>query len=97
MQKLKDWTTSGGILIAYKSAAAWAARNEIVKTEFIKEIQPDTTLQLSYADRRKEYTQNAISGAIFKTEADITHPLCYGYTEKVRFLKPVLRWQNRWM
>ena len=32
-------------------------------------------------DREKEKSLNTISGAIFNTTLDITHPLCYGYTE----------------
>ena len=39
-------------------------------------------MNLSYADRAKEYSLNTISGAIFNTEIDITHPLCWGYTRK---------------
>ena len=80
VQKIKEWTNNGGTLIAYKSAAGWAARNGLGKTEFKKGIPSDTSKYFTYAERRKESTQNAISGAIFNTKADITHPLCYGYT-----------------
>lgn len=80
IQKIKDWTKNGGTLIAYKSAAGWAARNGMGKTDFKKSIQPDSARYLTYAERRKERIENAISGAIFNTTADITHPLCYGYT-----------------
>ena len=49
------------------------------KTKFKKREKPDSTFHFSYVDRRKEYSLNSISGAIFKVELDITHPLCYGY------------------
>ncbi|MFW6259737.1 MAG: hypothetical protein ACOC1R_02260, partial [Tangfeifania sp.] len=79
IQKIKNWTNSGGTLIAYKSAAGWAARNGMGNTEFKKQIEPDSARYLTYAERRKESVINNISGAIFNTTADITHPLCYGY------------------
>lgn len=81
-EKIKRWTDEGGTLIAIKSASTWATRNDLGKTRFKKGIEPDTTLQLNYANRGKEYSLNAIAGAIFKTEMDITHPLCYGYLQK---------------
>jgi hypothetical protein len=80
IQKIKDWTQNGGTLIAYKSAAGWVARNGLGKTDFKNEIEPDSTRFLAYANRNKERIENAISGAIFNTNADITHPLCYGYS-----------------
>jgi hypothetical protein len=81
VQKLKTWAQEGGIIIANESAVSWAAKNEIGKTTFKKTGQTDSTLNLSYADREKERSLNSISGAIFNTALDITHPLCYGYTE----------------
>src|SRR5690606_2116575 len=81
-EKIKGWTEEGGTLIVVKNAASWATRNDLGKTQFKKGIEPDTTLQLNYADRSEEYSTNAIAGAIFKTEMDITQPLCYGYLQK---------------
>ncbi|MBK6283019.1 MAG: hypothetical protein IPF54_10480 [Draconibacterium sp.] len=78
---LKRWVQQGGTLIACKSAAAWAAKNDFGKTKFKKDIQPDSTLNVSYDSREKDRNINVISGAIFNTNLDISHPLCYGYTE----------------
>jgi len=78
--KLREWVGAGGNLIAYKSGAEWAARNKFGSVSFKKEVEPDTTIYNSYAEQDKERNLNAISGAIFETEIDITHPLCYGYT-----------------
>jgi len=82
INKIKEWTKQGGILIAVKGAAAWAARNDLGKTKFKKVAQPDSAFQLSYAGRKKQQSLNAISGAILNTEIDNTHPLCYGYIQK---------------
>ena len=78
--KLREWTQQGGTLIVCKNAASWATKNNIGKVAFKKGDEQDSTLNFSYADRSKEYSLNTISGAIFNTQIDITHPLCYGYT-----------------
>jgi len=81
-EKIKRWTAQGGTLVTLKNAALWAARNEIGKTTFKKSVQSDSIFQPVYADRNKESTLHAIGGSIFKTETDLTHPLCYGYLNK---------------
>jgi hypothetical protein len=83
VQKLKNWAQEGGTLIAMQSAAAWAARNELGKTTYKKAAETDSTLNFNYANREKERSLNTISGAIFNTTLDVTHPLCFGYTENM--------------
>lgn len=81
-EQLRSWTQDGGTLIACESATLWASKNKLGNTSFKKAEKPDTTLNFSYADRRKEYSLNAISGAIFNSKMDITHPLCWGYLKE---------------
>ncbi|HRX13175.1 MAG TPA: hypothetical protein P5210_16035, partial [Draconibacterium sp.] len=78
---LRRWVQQGGTLIACKSASNWAAKNDFGKTKFKKDAQPDSALNVSYDSREKERNINVISGAIFNTTLDISHPLCYGYTK----------------
>lgn len=78
--KLHDWVSAGGNLVAYKSGTEWTARNKFGGVTFKKPVEPDTTLYNTYAERSKERSLNSISGAIFETQIDVTHPLCYGYT-----------------
>lgn len=78
---LKRWVQQGGTLIACKSASNWAAKNDFGKTKFKKDAQPDSALNVSYDSREKDRNINVISGAIFNTTLDISHPLCYGYTK----------------
>ena len=80
--KVKDWVKNGGVLIAYGGASGWTVKNELSKIKFKKTIQPDTTRFLNYADRLKETNENNISGAIFNAEMDLTHPICFGYSDK---------------
>ena len=80
VQKLESWIQSGGTLIANQDAAEWAAKNNIGKTRFKTNPKADSTLNFNYADRDKERNINRISGAIFNTEIDNSHPICYGYS-----------------
>ncbi len=80
VKKIKSWVQNGGNLIAYRSAATWASRNDLGRTKFKNEVKPDSTTFKRYTDQSAELNLNTISGAIFNTELDITHPLCYGYT-----------------
>ena len=75
--KLKNWIVDGGRLISYNNS--WAKNNDISKVDFKEGTRPDTIQQFSYADRGKERSRNSISGAIFNSEIDLSHPLCYGY------------------
>ncbi len=81
-QKIKSWVQNGGNLITCKNAVAWAGRNELGKIRYIRGEQPDSSLYNNYGDRDKENSLNIVSGAIFNTELDITHPICYGYSVK---------------
>lgn len=80
IQKLRDWTTQGGNLVAYKGATVWASQNHFGNTNFVNAVAPDTSKYLNYSERRKERSLNSISGAIFNAKLDLSHPLCYGYT-----------------
>ena len=80
VRKIRDWTSAGGTLIGYERGSEWAAQNKLGNASFKKPVEPDTTRYMSYAERDKERSLNIISGAIFKTTIDVTHPLCYGYS-----------------
>ena len=78
--KLREWTQQGGTLIVSQNAALWTSRNNLGKVTFKKGLEQDTSRFYPYAERSKERSLNSISGAIFKTSIDPTHPLCYGYS-----------------
>lgn len=78
--KLRSWANEGGNLIVYKRGAQWAAQNKLGSVTFKDEVKADTSIYQTYAEREKERSLNYIGGAIFETQIDITHPLCYGYS-----------------
>ncbi len=79
ISKLKNWVKSGGNLIAYKSANQWLSSNKFIKIKYKKGAKPDTSAQINYANKSKEYSKQIISGAIFEVNLDLSHPLAYGY------------------
>lgn len=79
--KLRAWVQGGGTLILTEDAVTWAAQNGISQVSF-KKLKPsaDSTKTLSYVDREQVQGAQRMSGAIFRAEVDLSHPLAYGYT-----------------
>jgi hypothetical protein len=80
--KLKAWIQNGGTLILTEDAVTWAAQNGISTVSF-KKVRPaaDSTKMLTYVDREQVEGAQQMSGAIFRAEIDLSHPLAYGYTQ----------------
>ena len=55
----------------------------------LKEQEKDTAIAApsNHQDRQREAMKNAITGAIFKTKVDNTHPLAFGYGKTYFTLK----------
>jgi hypothetical protein len=87
VKKIKDWVTRGGKLIAMGSAMdALADEDGFAISE--KELPKDSTPRLdAYELTERERITGAITGAIFKTTVDVTHPLAYGYDDTYFTLK----------
>ena len=82
-EKLKTWVQSGGTLILTEEAVSWASQNGISEVKFKKVKSPvDSTDKLSYTQREQVDGAQQIQGAIFGADADLTHPLAYGYNQK---------------
>ncbi|MEH6536513.1 MAG: M14 metallopeptidase family protein [Psychroserpens sp.] len=91
MDKLKTWIRSGGKVIAIDGAL----NSFVDKDGFgLKRNQPQDSSKnkeagklIKYADRERYYTKDLISGAIFKTDVDNTHPMAFGYDDTYFTLK----------
>jgi len=82
-EKLKSWVQGGGTLILTEEAVTWAAQNGISNVSFKRTKAPvDSTQKATYVDREQVDGAQRVSGAIFGAEADLTHPLAYGYNQK---------------
>lgn len=81
-EKLKTWVQSGGTLILTEEAVTWAAQNGITDIKFKKGSSPvDSASRMAYTDKEQVDGAQQIAGAIFGAEADLAHPLAYGYTQ----------------
>jgi hypothetical protein len=81
--KLKTWIQNGGVLILTEEAVSWASQNGINEVKLKRAKSPvDSTQKLAYIEREQVDGSQQIQGAIFGAEADLTHPLAYGYGTK---------------
>jgi hypothetical protein len=81
-EKLKEWTSKGGTLVAKGGALRYLSQNEIGNFTFRTVDNAEKGLQKSYADFENATGAKGTFGAIFKANLDTTHPIGYGYSEK---------------
>ncbi len=77
--KLRRWVREGGTLIAFGSAMSYLNGAGLGNFEFNSPTKDDSTRQRPYALLSETRGAQEIGGSIFRTRADLTHPLLYGY------------------
>ncbi|RDY58287.1 M14 family metallopeptidase [Flagellimonas nanhaiensis] len=87
LKKLQDWVKSGGKIIAMGGAIGaidgekgFGIKKKESPKDSINKPQP-------YQGTQREQIKSAITGAIFRTKVDNTHPLAYGYGNEYFSLK----------
>jgi hypothetical protein len=78
-EKLKNWVEQGGTLIATEEAVQWVAQSGLTNVSFKKVKRDDSTRLIPYVEREFREGAQRMSGAIFRANVDLTHPLAYGY------------------
>jgi hypothetical protein len=83
-EKLKSWVQAGGTLILTEEAINWSVQANISEVKF-KRAKPgaDSTQRLGYTQREQIDGAQQMNGAIFGAEADLSHPLAYGYHSRM--------------
>ncbi|MEP0262936.1 M14 family metallopeptidase [Dokdonia sp.] len=92
LEKVKNFVRGGGKIIAISSAVNTFAgksgfslkRNTSNSDDKKKDKKENLT---PYADREEESVTNFITGSIFKTKVDPTHPMAFGYGDTYYSLK----------
>ncbi|XBQ15729.1 MAG: M14 family zinc carboxypeptidase [Oceanicaulis sp.] len=91
-ERLNTWISGGGVLIASRGAARWAAEHDISSAAFLGEndeaSEEDSGSDSAEAPDRYEDidawdAEVFISGALFETRIDPTHPLGFGYSDEM--------------
>ena len=76
INQIKNYVDAGGNLIAYRSSIQWLNKNEIVKIDLIKnELKPSN---INFDQKRNYFGAKLISGSIFNTKLDRSHPINFG-------------------
>ncbi|WP_115461568.1 M14 family metallopeptidase [Winogradskyella aurantiaca] len=87
-KKLNDWVSNGGKIIAISSALrSFAGKDGFALKYKDGQGNGDDNVLTPYADRERAYANNLITGAIFETTLDNTHPLAFGYPNNYFSLK----------
>jgi hypothetical protein len=81
-EKLKAWVQAGGTLILMEEAIPWATGAGIAAIGLKRSrAYLDSTASLPYSEKDQLEGSQQVRGAIFRAEADLSHPLAWGYTQ----------------
>lgn len=81
-EKLKTWVQNGGVIIGFENALHWFHSNGLGKFEMKSSQNTDKQPAARPYTLLDEYRGAQVSpGAIFEAQADLTHPLLYGYDQ----------------
>lgn len=83
---VKSFVRGGGVIIATKRAALWAAEHMMSKAEDAEDDEDDTEPDLTprpYAEYEDARAVQRIAGTIFRAKVDQTHPLMFGLGEEI--------------
>jgi uncharacterized membrane protein len=87
LASLKEWVGNGGKLVAMGGAIKGIIGVEGFGLKVLK-VEKDSTAHFqSYEESERDQIKSAITGAIFKTKVDVTHPLAFGYGDTYFSLK----------
>ncbi|MAG21618.1 MAG: M14 family metallopeptidase [Candidatus Marinimicrobia bacterium] len=83
--KVGRWVNDGGNLIAFEGGAKWVVDNKLMD-ESLKSAEKDT-LDIPYNKIAAARGAQRIGGSIFEAKLDITHPVAFGYDDRVALFR----------
>ena len=86
--RLKEWVKDGGRLIAMGNSIATLDKEDGFNISAKKKPKDSVEITMaSHENLAREKMKNDITGAIFKTRVDATHPMAFGYKDTYFSLK----------
>lgn len=80
VEAVTEWVKGGGTLVAVGSAANWVSSEKIVPVE--RRTPPsETPTSRPFGEAENDRVLELVAGAILRVNADLTHPLLYGYRD----------------
>ncbi len=80
-KNIRSWVADGGNLIAIRSAIYWAEKQGLAKVK-ARNNGRDNGQRRPYEKLGPDRGSDRIGGSIMALEADLTHPLFYGYQDE---------------
>ncbi len=94
-ETVRNWVRDGGILIACENAINWIEGRKLADVNFKKKPKDNRMDgRGSYINATEDRAALNLSGAIFESELDLTHPIAYGFR---RSKLPIFRSSNRFI
>jgi hypothetical protein len=89
LKKVTEFARSGGTVIAIGNALRTFANKKgfSLKTKKSKDEEKPSANLTPYADQERQRANYLITGAVFKSKVDNTHPLAFGYGKEYFTLK----------
>tara|TARA_B100001173_G_C15822165_1_gene476704 strand:- start:224 stop:766 length:543 start_codon:yes stop_codon:yes gene_type:complete len=84
-EKLKKWIEKGGNLIGYRNSISWLVKKNFIKLEL--NHNKASTKNLKFKDKDNHFGSQLTSGAIFNVELDKSHPISFGYNNRLSIFR----------
>ena len=87
-KNIADWINDGGILVTSQRASGWAeslcfSSGDCENKQVSDKEEPINTEPLAYGDFDQKKAEKVIGGAIVAALVDKTHPVAFGYEDKL--------------
>ncbi len=81
--KIKSWVQKGGTIIGIQNGVSWLNNNNLANLKLKEKTANKNESKIRpYNKARSDSGSKYIGGAIFNSNIDLSHPLCFGYSNE---------------